>query len=237
LSDDEIKHIKKAPLTSSKLPRQEKGIRPACALPYELHADAILTVDKKSVEITFAAKKDIHGDKAAGAPFKVYAPGSHKKNGETGNGHNWDYAVASGSTVTDIWNLDDFENSLYNLRVYGPNGFYRELKGGNYDPAISVAIKYNAGGTSLTLALQNSGTEKCTVQVNSNDYKTGNQIIQLGAAGSATVVSAVTLDLTASFGWYDFTVIVDGKNIYERRYAGRIETGKNSFTDPVMGHV
>ena len=200
-----------------------------------MYVDGAVTADKKGFEITFQAKKDIHGDKTAGAPFNVYAPGRHSKNGDSDTAHNWSYAVAAGSSLGDIWKIDDFENSLYNLRVYGPNGFYREFKGGNYDPLLNVTTKYGADGTSLILAIQNTGQEKYTVEITDNSYKTGSHTQEMGATGSSTASAAINLNLAKSFGWYDFTVKVNGKSIFEKTYAGRIETGKPSFTDPLMG--
>lgn len=47
----------------------------------------------------------------------------------------------------------------------------------------------------------------------------------------------IILNLNKSHGWYDFSVLASGSNKFERRYAGHVETGKESFTDPVMGRV
>jgi len=235
LDNDELAAIKRNPLSTKHLPRQEKGVRQACALPYELYAEGALTADKKGFEITFHAKKDIHGDKSAGAPFVVYAPGSYKKNKVADKAHNWNYAVAAGKSVSDVWNVEDFENGLYYLRVYGPNGFYRQFKGGIYDPALSVVLKYNTEGNGLLLAIQNTGAEKVTVEVVDNSYKMGNHTVVLDAAGAKTAETAINLNLEKSFGWYDFTLKVKGKSIFEKRYAGRVETGRPSFTDPLMG--
>jgi len=234
LSGDELADIKRRPLNNKYLPKQEKGVRQACVLPYELYADGTLTADKKGFEITLHAKTDIFGNKAAGSPFVVYAPGSFKKNKVADKAYSWNYAVEAGASVADVWNIEDFENGLYHLRVYGPNGFYREFKGGNYDPAINVAVKYNAQGPGLLLAVQNTGPEKYTVEVEDNGYKTGNQTIALDAAGTKGAEQVVSLNLAKSFGWYDVTLRVRGKSIFQKRYAGRVETGKPSYTDPLM---
>jgi phospholipase C len=45
------------------------------------------------------------------------------------------------------------------------------------------------------------------------------------------------IDTAKTFGWYDFTVKQKGNAIFERRYAGRVETGKPTKTDPFMGRV
>src|SRR5690606_2166156 len=54
----------------------------------------------------------------------------------------WAYAAAAGEQVRDQWPLNHFENEQYHLRVYGPNGFYRELIGDENDPDITVELEY-----------------------------------------------------------------------------------------------
>lgn len=55
----------------------------------------------------------------------------------------------------------------------------------------------------------------------------------VAASGSASVV----LRLDQSHGWYDFRVMIKGFDQFEKRYAGRVETGKDSVSDPFMGRV
>jgi phospholipase C len=42
----------------------------------------------------------------------------------------------------------------------------------------------------------------------------------------------LTLDLRRSHHWYDFTVATDEG--FQHRFAGRMETGKDSVSDPAM---
>jgi len=37
------------------------------------------------------------------------------------------------------------------------------------------------------------------------------------------------------FGWYDLTVEVNSDSSFERRFAGHVENGKDSVTDPAIG--
>ena len=53
-------------------------------------------------------------------------------------------------------------------------------------------------------------------------------------AGTST---SIVLDLGKSFGWYDVSIGVQGAATFEKRYAGHVETGKASFTDPAMGNI
>ncbi len=48
-------------------------------------------------------------------------------------------------------------------------------------------------------------------------------------------VLRVTLDLGRSHGWYDFSIQPVATSGFVRRYAGRIETGKDSVSDPLIG--
>ncbi|MNT56221.1 Non-hemolytic phospholipase C precursor [compost metagenome] len=37
--------------------------------------------------------------------------------------------------------------------------------------------------------------------------------------------------------WYDFAVACEGYAAFQRRFAGRMETGKDLISDPAMGQV
>jgi phospholipase C len=45
------------------------------------------------------------------------------------------------------------------------------------------------------------------------------------------------METQKSGGWYDFTISIVGDNLFAQRYAGRVETGKHSISDPLMGRV
>src|SRR5690606_41609482 len=69
--------------------------------------------------------------------------------------------------------------------------------------------------------------------ISDNAYK-GNSINKVIAAKSQ---AAVVLDLSKNYHWYDFSVKVKGAAIFEERFAGHVETGTATKTDPVMGGV
>jgi phospholipase C len=149
----------------------------------------------------------------------------------------WAYALTAGDSLTDTWPLQEFENGEYHLRVYGPNGFYREYKGNTADPQLEVACEYEAAANKLTgniaLKLSNSGGKPYTIEITDHAYKTNNHKKIITAKAHSTLV----LNLTKSHGWYDFSVKVNGNQSFEKRYAGRVETGQHSFSDPLMGKV
>jgi phospholipase C len=47
----------------------------------------------------------------------------------------------------------------------------------------------------------------------------------------------LVFDTSKSFGWYDFSMKMKDNSSFERRYAGRVETGIASKTDPLMGKI
>jgi len=244
LTADEIAQINKAPHLSPYMPKQEKGIKPSCPLSYQLYADGKLSADKKSFEMKFTAADKVFGKAAVGSPFNVYAPGKYlqEKDGKQimGDVRTWAYTAMAGDTLTDAWPLNEFENSDYHLRVYGPNGFFREFKGNPADPDIDVTCEYQRSLTdskklsgNIELKLHNLSRANLTIEVTDHAYKTNNHKKALAAGGTSTIA----LNLVNSYGWYDFSVKVSGSNSFEKRYAGRVETGKPSYSDPYMGNV
>ena len=211
------------------MPQQEKGIRAACALPYELQAEGQLSDDRQSFRIVMEAGNKLFGTAAAGAPFQVYAPGKYRN--ETTRV--WDYTVAAGGHLSGAWPLDDFENKAYHLRVYGPNGFFREFRGDAKDPLLRVSCQYQRNGN-LAFNIENRDTQQpCTVTIKSHAYNHP-PITKTLAPGAKALV---TMNLARSFSWYDCSVQVKGYEHFEKRYAGHVETGKPSRTDPLMGQV
>lgn len=234
LTPAEIALINRNPAGTALMPSQEKGIRPSNALPYELYVDGQLGTRDNTFEISFAAANKAFGKKAAGAPFTVYAPGKYK--GE--DMAVWSYAVNAGDKLTDTWQLSNFEGGRYHLQVHGPNGFFREFKGSSQDPqvAISCVYAYGAGqqpSGQLLLKLVNNSKAPVSIEITDNSYKTGTRTQLLNAGAS----KEISLELGKSFGWYDHSVKLKGNNQFEQRFAGRVETGKTSFTDPLMGRV
>lgn len=236
LTREEIVQINKDPHSSPFMAVQEKGIRSSCALPYEFYADGVLSADKRSFEILLKAGNQFFGALSAGSPFHVYAPGMYLQEDVQA----WAYAVAAGDVLADSWPLRNFENSNYHLRIYGPNGFFREFTGNENDPMIDVAGKYEQNKNNMkrltgniVLQIKNRNKQAQTVIISDNSYKTGTreQLLE----GSKDALINIVLDTSKSHGWYDFSVRIKDNASFERRYAGRVETGVASKTDPLMG--
>jgi phospholipase C len=238
LTPQEIAAAHQLPGMASFMPVQEKGIRSSCALPYELYVDATIHPGNQSIGITFTAANQVFGQAAAGAPFHVYAPGMYKQEAVKA----WAYAVAAGDTLNDKWLMNDFENNLYHLRVYGPNGFFREFAGTPADPLVHVTARYSqpkkgSPTGNIMLHLFNASNQPQVIEITDNSYKTPKRTLTIQPTTSAKRQATVILTLAASFHWYDFTVSIKGHPHYQRRYAGRVETGKAGKSDPLMGKM
>lgn len=219
---------------------QEKGIRPSCALPYELYADGGLTGDRRQLQLFFSAADKVFGKHAAGAPFTVYAPGNYLAVQQPADGtvlfepvRTWNYAVKAGDTLEDNWPLAAFEKAQYYLRVYGPNGFFRELKGNADDPFVHIECRYKTPGYQLLVQVHNTGKEPQTLRLKHRFYSTQHQVVVIKPHEK----QHLRVNTESSHGWYDFNIYADGFADFERQYAGRIETGASSYSDPLMGAV
>jgi phospholipase C len=247
LTAAEIAKINKQGSASGLMSQQEKGIAPANALPYELYADGRLSDDKTKFEINLQAQNKIFGDRAAGSPFNVYAPGKYLSIASENGApkvfepvRTWHYAVKAGDELQEEWPLNNFENSNYHLRVYGPNGFLREFQGTKNDPDISIECGYQSsrlskktltGNIELKISNLNAG-KPLDIKITDNAYKQ-NPVYKKINTGEEIIV----LNLKPSYGWYDFSIAVKGNPYFSRRFAGRVETGKETFTDPFMGRM
>ncbi|HVU54656.1 MAG TPA: phospholipase C, phosphocholine-specific [Puia sp.] len=230
LSREDIDKVIKDPVGAGVVTEQEKGVKPSCAIPYELYADGRRSGDGKALTLTLSAGDGLFGKSAAGAPFIVYAPEAYKDGGPSEVSRAWNFAVRAGDALEYSWPLEAFEHGQYHLRLYGPNGFYRELIGGSNDPAVTVRCEYEkdgAGRATGNIVVKVEGADQ-EVVITDNAYKKGTRKARKGST---------VLDLRDSKGWYDFTVRVSGVQGFERRCAGRVETGKESISDPFMGRI
>jgi phospholipase C len=225
LTNDEMAIVNASPDKSPYMPQQEKGIRDACAIPYELFADGNMSEDKNRFEITVGADNKIFKEKAAGSAFMIYA-----RNFQQHDFNERNYAVIAGDSLQDGWVISDFENNKYHLEVYGPNGFSRAFKGNADDPQLQIIVKHLPDGKA-EVNFFNAGMQDYMATITDNAY--GNSPVNKKIKSKVTEV--IKLESGKSFGWYDFTIVVGGNSSFEKRYSGRIETGKPTKSDPVMG--
>jgi phospholipase C len=227
LGEAELAELNKDPMKSPLVPNQEKGTRPATAIPYQLYVNG--KVSKDRFELEFQNRKDQFGDKTTGAGFIVY----HPLTGEAPR----NYVVSAGDKLADEWPLAS--SGSYHLCVHGANGFFREFKGTGSDPAIEALLAYEESKGSkklsgnVVLMLRNGSAKSQVIEISDPSYK-GATITKTLAAGKSL---SVPVDLSKNHNWYDLIVRIKGNASFEQRFAGHVENGQPSLTDPLMGGV
>ncbi|HEY1685381.1 MAG TPA: phospholipase C, phosphocholine-specific [Tepidisphaeraceae bacterium] len=224
LSKEDIDGIKQSPLSSESMSHQEPGVRRSSPLPYELYVGGSLSPDKSKFTIRMEAAKNRFADRAAGCPFTVYARTAKELVVRN-------YAVVAGDALEDSWAMGDFANGVYHIQVYGPNGFYREFMGGADDPVLDIRAAL-PGGVELQIANRDP-QQTFSALIADRSYKNASQNHPIAPNGTA----ALLIDTRTSYQWYDFDLKVGDKPNFYRRFAGRVETGQWSYSDPAMGGV
>lgn len=213
--------------------KQEEGIKPSSALPYELYADGNLDGTKREISFRFEASNNIFKAKAAGSPFLLYKY-AVSDNGASRGEANWSFAVAAGEHLTYTMPLAYSDSPLYHFMLFGPNGFFRELRGNIDQPDLHVVCSDGGsalgGRPTLKLLLSNPTTKSAAITIKDHCYGQKDRERRIPPLGKDEVV----IDFSKSSGWYDFSVLVNGTGSFERRYAGRVETGRPTISDPAM---
>ncbi|MEK7913853.1 phosphocholine-specific phospholipase C [Burkholderia contaminans] len=208
------------PATPSPIDPQEPGVRPARALPYELHVNASVYGGTK-LRIEFANRGN------QGAHFNVYA--TNRTDGP------WRYTVGARRVLHADFDLT-VTNGAYTFAVYGPNGFVRVFSGNVSAPAAphrnpaqpEVKAGYDVANGNLYLKLRNHGGAHVTLTLTDNAYGAPSRQVTLHG-GDERVEQWM---LASSHQWYDVTVSDGAAGTFSRRFAGHVENGRPSYSDP-----
>jgi phospholipase C len=120
------------------------------------------------------------------------------------------------------WLEDAWPAGPHDLWVLGPNGFHRRFAG--QDIGIEVTARARDGAVQLTLT--NAAKEPRIL------------IVEGGKAPwRVTLGKTEAKAFATDHGWYDLIVRDAADPTWLRRLAGRIETGRDSISDPLMGGV
>jgi phospholipase C len=213
---DDLRHAdySPAPPQQQTMPLQETGTRLACGLPYVLSAYG-------------------YADFAASA-FKIVLANSGRQTAvfQVLSGHTAvaprTYTVQPQTNVLDTWPVAASGAAPYNLSVYGPNGFLRAYAGSLANRIqLQSMVAYNIGQYGITLQSQNLNSQTCQLQV-LNLYN-GQTVTSVLAPGQ---VFRQSFPLKAAFGWYDLVISLDSDPTFRQQFAGHLETGEASRTDP-----
>ncbi|MGH2623806.1 MAG: alkaline phosphatase family protein, partial [Sphingobacterium sp.] len=196
MAPEEIAEFNKNPFESSYQPKQEKGIRNACPLPYELYADLRLEKNGAQFELNLRAGDKLFGEKAAGAPFTAYCLGT-LKDFKVRN-----YSVKAGDTLNDSWDLASWQEDTFDLQLHGPNGFFRAWSGKKTNNLPQINLQYLAGSV-IEITVINDTDIPANLFIKDNSYGAAEKNIPVIASGSATI----QWPTKKSYGWYDFSII------------------------------
>ncbi len=211
-----------APPAVGVMPVQEVGTRTARPLPYTLSASGRVAADKFWIDFASGG--------AAGAHFYVYA-NAFRTDGP------WRYTVEAGKTLSDFWQAGSPAGG-YDLTVLGPNGFLRRFTGNRVTATTSgnanteVTLRYAPADGLVWLTMTNTGTKACTITVRTNNRGGGpwTYPVDPGATREDWFSTGSGMN-----GWYDLTATADTTDGFLRRFAGHMENGAESTSDPVMG--
>ena len=232
----ELEEMRKTGITDKYLPAQEPGVKPSNALPYQ-HDLNLINKGKGSLEVQFSAGNGLFGSKSTAAAFQVYAPGKFNlqkpSSTEVVEMNQWNFCVSPGDQISYEWATKDFLAEQYELLCYGANGFFRSFKGvpgvSLLNVSVSAEMSSPKRATGNIIIVLNSEKSQ-TVQISDNAYGQPIKALRLKAGRPLLFV----LEASKNNNWYDFTVSIKGDTHFSQRYAGRVETGQHTISDPFM---
>lgn len=200
------------------LPQQEAGTRPSRALPYALSVEQ-RPGQAQLIELVFGNVG------TAAAVFHVYDKLrlTHLPRR---------YTVEAGRTLSASWDAP-LPEAAYDVWVLGPNGFHRHFTGSVSDTLLLDATMHlHADSGECELVLGNRGSTPLSLVVGTGAYLDAAPWELRLAPGQQ---AQRRWNMQASGGWYDVTLKLPALTAYLRRWAGRIETGRDGISDPAMG--
>jgi phospholipase C len=216
---------------SLKIPKQQSPTaqegpqRLARPLPYELHAHGRLAEGKFWI--------DLVNNGVAGAVFQVYD--------NTDRLGPWRYTIESGKNHSACPWHDQAASGDYDLSLHGPNGFFRQFRGHlpatNQEHEVEARLAYDAPNGQIVLTLQNTGQSARVLELAQDAaYPVGPGQTRSRTLTLAPGASLADIwNLAAADHWYDLMVTVKDNPAFLRRFAGHLETGQPSRTDPGIG--
>jgi phospholipase C len=129
------------------------------------------------------------------------------------------YTVGAGDELRATWPV----TGEYDIHLHGPNGFFRRYAGDIGTDRVRVALTRVGRTQQLSLAVEAPRGIEVTLENAYGDRTTAGR-------------RPVTIDTTATGGWYDLTVVA-GDTSFLRAFAGHLETGRPSMSEPALGGV
>jgi phospholipase C len=198
------------------LPVQDRGVRPLRAMPYALEVGCA-TADAEHLNVSF------RNDGLRAAVFHVY------------DRHNLalpPYRFTVDCKLTFKTALPVLHSGNYDVWMLGPGGMHAHFCGAHGDSAAEVEARSQRDSGSLTLHLRNRGAHPVAFRIVSLAHLRMPPIDVVVPADGAL---ARSFDLQSSAHWFDFAVVQLDSKEFVRRFAGHVETGRPSISDPTFG--
>jgi phospholipase C len=203
------------------LPKQMYGVRPSRALPYALHVHAQAAGGDQPVTLRF------ENTGSAAAVFHVYDRLHLDRVPRR-------YTVEPHKQLTDAW-TSSTSDGRYDLWVLGPNGFHRHFAGASaQSPQPEARVLYDELHGGIYFKLRNPTASAVQLVLTPNAYF-ARRPLTFDLQAEHEQGHHVPLDRTGH--WYDFSVTLAENPSYLRRFAGRVETGRPSWSDPALGGI
>ena len=223
------------------MPKQEPGTRPARPLPYALTTRSKVDPAGDKIWIEF------RNEGKAGAA--IYA-----RNNRLPLEAPRRYSISAQQSLSDFWLISDTDSDLrprqvrtepdYDITFHGPNGYLSQFRGivvppTSEDPEDNKGVKarpnpelifrYDHQEGDIYLTLANLGAAPCTLVV-ANAYAKSEAPHKYPLKPGQVAEDHWTL--AASNNWFDISITTAESPTFLRRFAGHVETGRPSTSDP-----
>ena len=205
-------------------PVQEIGTRISRALDYTFEVHDYVVSSRLEIEISNKGKN--------GAAFSLFDVLKLQTDVAVKQ-----YAVEGGKSINESLPID----SEYHFILLGPNGFTREYVSSKKIAEHGTTLAFDVSTKSLLLTIENSNQDDLDFVLCNNAYfeyyAVPSTIYTVPAAGS----TVIAIDIASAGNWYDFVLnrgsSCGDTSINSRRFAGHMETGVDSISDPAMGFI
>jgi phospholipase C len=133
------------------------------------------------------------------------------------NNYHFSYALYSKQELSHA-----VHSGAYDYEVFGPNGFFRKFKG-NKTSELEVILVNMTSKNQVELIIRNHKKKNASIHLEDLYGKTKKTITVQKSE------EKIMIDLDKNKGWYDLKLTF---NDYLWHFAGRVETGKVSVSDP-----
>lgn len=235
------------------MPSQEPGTRVSRALPYEFLITDSYIAPNTVTDKTGLLSLNITNTGSEGVAFTLIDVFNLKAGSDAVR----QYAIDAGSSVDDVFAINTTTTTAFKFMLLGPNGFARSFESSNIKSSVcgsgsnqfisSLSYDISSSSSSIVLSVANLDSydgqvaQDMSITIGNNVY---NKYYTL--TGDETLIKNFTvtrggqimhhIDVSKAGNWYDFEIF-SSDHCYSRRFAGRMETGKDSISDPAMGFV